>query len=177
MDAGKITPKQAEFCRQYMVDFNGKQAAIRAGYSPKAAEFQAARMLRYDKVQDYLTKLQAEARAMTDITKEEILAELASILRAKISDYLYFNGYQIAFKSFDQLTEPQIKAIESIKENRYGEIELKLHGKSWTIEKICKILGFDATQDLNINFDKMDEAAIDMIINRLTQREDEHKTG
>ena len=32
--------------------------------------------------------------------------------------------------------------IESVKQNRYGEIELKLHGKEWTIEKIAKHIGF-----------------------------------
>lgn len=31
--ADKLTPKQALFCKEYMVDFNGTQAAIRAGYS------------------------------------------------------------------------------------------------------------------------------------------------
>jgi len=41
------------------------------------------------------------------------------------------------------LTERQIKAIESIKKGK-GGIELKLHGKSWTIDRICKMLGFDA---------------------------------
>jgi phage terminase small subunit len=166
----KLTPKQAEFCSQYLLDLNGKQAAIRAGYSPKTAEFQAARLLRKDKVQEYLTKLQAKARETTDLSKQEILSELAAILRAKITDYLSFNGKQIVFKSFDELTEAQIKAIESIKENRHGEIELKLHGKNWTIDRVCKILGFDSAQDLNINLEKLDESAIDMIISKIIQK-------
>lgn len=164
---GKLTPKQAEFCNQYLIDLNGKQAAIRAGYSPKTAEFQAARLLRKDKVQQYLTTLQAKARELTDITKEEILSELAAILRAKITDYLSFNGHQIVFKSFDKLTETQIKAIESIKENRHGEIELKLHGKLYSVDRVCKILGFESSQDFNINLEKLDEATIDAIIERL----------
>ena len=163
----KLTPKQAEFCNQYMIDLNGKQAAIRAGYSPKTAEFQAARLLRKDKVTEYLTKLQSQARKQTEITRGEVLSELAAILRAKITDYLHFNGSKIAFKSFDQLTDVQIKAIESIKGNRHGEIELKLHGKSWTIDRICKILGFDSAQDFNVMLQNMDEETLDQIIHRL----------
>jgi phage terminase small subunit len=33
-----LTLKQACFVEEYIVDLNGKQAAIRAGYSPKTAE-------------------------------------------------------------------------------------------------------------------------------------------
>ena len=33
----KITAKQDIFCREYLVDLNGTQAAIRAGYSKKGA--------------------------------------------------------------------------------------------------------------------------------------------
>lgn len=33
-----MTGKQERFCDEYMIDLNAKQAAIRAGYSPKTAE-------------------------------------------------------------------------------------------------------------------------------------------
>lgn len=40
----KLTAKQEMFCREYLVDFNATQAALRAGYSQKMAK-QASRML------------------------------------------------------------------------------------------------------------------------------------
>ena len=45
MAAKKLTPKQAEFVRQYLVDLNATQAAIRAGYSEKTANEQGSRLL------------------------------------------------------------------------------------------------------------------------------------
>ena len=45
-----LTPKQARFVEEYLIDLNGKQAAIRAGYSPGTAEVQASRLLRNAKV-------------------------------------------------------------------------------------------------------------------------------
>jgi phage terminase small subunit len=162
----RLTPKQKAFCQQYLVDLNGKQAAIRAGYSARTAEFQASRLLSFVKVQKYLQKLQAEARKRTDITKDEILMELASILRAKISDYLDFDGKKIKFKDFSTLPESQIKAVEGIRQTRHG-IELKLHGKAWTVERICRILGFESPQALDINLDRLDETTLDAIINRI----------
>ena len=40
-----LTPKNGRFVKEYLVDLNGTQAAIRAGYSPKTANEQAARLL------------------------------------------------------------------------------------------------------------------------------------
>jgi len=40
-----LTPKQQAFIREYPVDFNATQAAIRAGYSVKGAQQQASRLL------------------------------------------------------------------------------------------------------------------------------------
>lgn len=34
----KLTPKQALFCKEYLVDLNATQAAIRAGYSKRTAQ-------------------------------------------------------------------------------------------------------------------------------------------
>ena len=42
--AQKLTPKQTLFVAEYLVDHNGKQAAIRAGYAPRSAEMQASRL-------------------------------------------------------------------------------------------------------------------------------------
>ncbi len=165
----QLTPKQKTFCQQYLIDLNGKQAAIRAGYSARTAEFQASRLLSFVKVQKYLQKLQAEARKRTDITKDEILSELASILRAKITDYLNFDGKKIQFKDFADLPESQIKAVEGIRQTRHG-IELKLHGKAWTVERICRILGFESPQAFDVSLDRLDETTLDAIINRITNK-------
>jgi phage terminase small subunit len=40
-----VTEKQKTFISEYLIDLNGTQAAIRAGYSPKTANEQASRML------------------------------------------------------------------------------------------------------------------------------------
>jgi phage terminase small subunit len=52
--------------------------------------------------------------------------------------------FKTVFKTFDKLTADQLMAIESVKQDRYGQIELKLHGKQWTIDMINKHLGYYA---------------------------------
>ena len=41
-----LTAKQKRFAAEYVIDHNGAQAAIRAGYAEKQAKSHASRMLR-----------------------------------------------------------------------------------------------------------------------------------
>ena len=41
-----LSYKQQRFIDEYMIDFNGTQAAIRAGYSPRTAGSQAYQLVR-----------------------------------------------------------------------------------------------------------------------------------
>lgn len=165
----KLTNKQKRFCEEYMVNLNATQAAIRAGYSQKTAREQAARLLSKVNIQEKIYELQLESRKQTNITKEEILVELAAMVRSKITDYLSFDGEKIKWKSFDELTEVQIKAIEGIRQTRHG-IEIRLHGKAWSTERISKMLGYDDPKDIRLMLDRLDESALDAIIERILSK-------
>ena len=52
-----LTKKQEQFCREYLVDLNGKRAAIRAGYSEKTAEVQVSKLLGNVLVQKVIEEL------------------------------------------------------------------------------------------------------------------------
>ena len=49
-----LTAKQAAFVKAYLIDSNGKKAAIKAGYSKAGAEVAAPRLLRHPKVAEAL---------------------------------------------------------------------------------------------------------------------------
>lgn len=68
-----LSPKQQRFVQEYLVDLNGTKAAIRAGYSKKTADVQAAQLLAKLKVQEEVTKGKAELASKTEITKEWIV--------------------------------------------------------------------------------------------------------
>lgn len=53
----KLTAKQERFCREYVIDSNGKRAAMRAGYSENTAESQASRLLTNVKVSTRVKEL------------------------------------------------------------------------------------------------------------------------
>jgi phage terminase small subunit len=83
-----LTLKQARFAEEYIVDLNGKRAAIRAGYSAKTAEVQASRLLRHAQVRAAL-KAAVQARSKrTQITADSVVTELAKLAFANLGDYL-----------------------------------------------------------------------------------------
>jgi phage terminase small subunit len=88
MLATELTLKQARFIEEYIVDLNGKQAAIRAGYSPKTAEVQASRLLSNAKV-DAAVKQAMRARSRrTGITGDRVVLELAALAFSNIFDFI-----------------------------------------------------------------------------------------
>ena len=142
-----LTTKQENFCNKYIECGNASEA-YRTAYScgkmkPESVNRLAVALINNVKIASRIEILQAELKAKSDISKERILEELAAILDSRITDYLDFDGVFISFKPSCDWTDKQVRAVESIKDGKNG-IELKLHGKSWTVERICKMLGFDA---------------------------------
>ena len=66
------------FARQYVIlNFNGKQAAISAGYAKKSAEVTASQLLRNPKVKALIAKHSAPVNKKLDISVERTLTQLA----------------------------------------------------------------------------------------------------
>ncbi len=75
--AGKKSPdRQIQFAQEYVIDFNGKQAAIRAGYSARSAEVTACKMLRTAKVRSEIERLLADDVGRRNEIRERNINEL-----------------------------------------------------------------------------------------------------
>lgn len=157
-----LNEKQKRFCEEYIVDLNGTQAAIRAGYSAATANEQAARLLANVSVQDYIRELQEARSKRTEITADRVLRELAVVGLARIDDFVKVEEQTVTetlgmdeegepitvtrtFKTVnvfetDNVDAGKIPAIASIKQSRDG-IELKTHDKIKALELIGRHLG------------------------------------
>lgn len=76
-----MTPKQEKFCAEYLIDLNGTQAAIRAGYSPKTADRIANQNLRKLEIKNRIQELRAKEFKKTIATAEEVEAMLSKAMR------------------------------------------------------------------------------------------------
>ena len=74
-----LNDKQKQFCEEYVIDFNGTQAAIRAGYSAKTANEQAVRLLANVSIQEYIQKLKEKRNKRVGITQDEILKDIIEL--------------------------------------------------------------------------------------------------
>lgn len=72
-----LTEKQGTFVTEYLIDLNGKQAAIRAGYSPATAENQASKLLSLSKVKAAVRKAQAARAKRTETSADWVIQRLA----------------------------------------------------------------------------------------------------
>jgi len=139
--AKKLTDKQEQFCQQYLIDLNATQACIRASYSEKTAQEMGSENLSKPIIQKRISELKAKRAEKLEVTQEEILNHLNILRSSNINEYIKFDKGVVSFKDFNKLTEEQLMCVESIKNTANG-IELKLHGKEWTIEKINRHIGF-----------------------------------
>ena len=127
----KLTIKQEKFCNFYIETGNASEAYRRAyDCTDKSAEWLAVKaneLLKNGNISVRVEELQQEQQRKSDITKEEILKLCADVIRGKlVTDYV---------------------------EERNGRKQARTLSKSWAIERICKMCGFDAPgkQEINLN--------------------------
>ena len=110
----------------------------------------AIELLNNGKITARVKGLQEELKKKSDITKEEVLNMLKSFMYADIRNFLTIKNGNVIFKDSEDWTDEMAMQVESVKQGKEG-IEIKLNGRTWTIQRICKMLGFDSPQDMNIN--------------------------
>lgn len=71
-----LTPKQAAFVREYLIDLNATQAAIRAGYSERTAHTTGHENLRKPEVAAAVQEAMRERAESTAVTAEMVLERL-----------------------------------------------------------------------------------------------------
>lgn len=76
-----ITSKQERFCQEYIVDYNGAQAAVRAGYAANSARKTASRMLTNADILARVRELQREQTARLALTQDYVLQQLVDTYR------------------------------------------------------------------------------------------------
>lgn len=79
MDDKKLTQQQELFCREYVIDYNGTQAARRAGYSEKTARSQASRLLTNDNILSRIHAIQIEELKKLSVTPESVIMRYLEI--------------------------------------------------------------------------------------------------
>lgn len=132
----KLTQKQRRFADEYLVDCNGTKAAVRAGYSPKTANEQAAKLMANPKIHSYITEKLDEISSEKIADTQEIMEYLTAVMRGEHKEQilrLNGNGVQV----LDYMETPaaiRLKAAEMLAK-RYG-----LFKENFEIESVSPIV-------------------------------------
>ena len=171
--AKKMTAKQMRFCDEYLIDLNATQAAIRAGYTDKYANTNAAKLLQNTTIKEQIQRRMADRAKRTEITQDRIVKELALIAFSNAADYaavvereatvtteegkiikLYDEaGNPVKYKTVEpvlteNLTDDQKRALAVIKKGRDG-FEVKPYEKTKALELLGRHLGM-FTDNVNV---------------------------
>lgn len=113
-----LTPKQATFVREYLVDLNATRAAERAGYSPKTAETQGSRLFRNVQVREEIDRALGERADRVQVKADDILRELMRIGLADIREAFTEDG---ALKPIREMPEEIARTIAGVETEELWE--------------------------------------------------------
>lgn len=131
MSEKKLTPKQDRFCREYVIDLNATQAAIRAGYSERTAYSQGQRLLKNVEVQARVGELAKTVQDKAEVSAERILEELNLIGHFDPAEIV---GKVSKIEDIALLPPHVRRAIAGWSWDKFGCLVLKFHDKQRALE-------------------------------------------
>jgi phage terminase small subunit len=93
--SSQLSDKQDMFCREYLIDLNATQAAIRAGYSERTANEQGSRLLAQVSIKQKIQSLMNDRTERLKIDADYVLSTIVETVercRQHISPVTYKNG-------------------------------------------------------------------------------------
>jgi phage terminase small subunit len=149
----KLTPKQARFVQEYLTDLNATKAAVRAGYSPKAASQVGYENLRKHEIATAIEKAREKRAEHAELTADLVIDELRKIAFANMADYVSRTAAGEPYLDFSVLTRDQAAALSELSVENFvdgrGEdaravrgVKFKLYDKRAALVDLGRHLGF-----------------------------------
>jgi phage terminase small subunit len=150
-----LTPKQARFVSEYLIDLNATQAAIRAGYSEKTANEQGARLLANVSVASAIENAKQQREQATQIDANWVLKRLADEAEADVGDLYNEDGSIKPVHQWPKIWRQGLVAgikhqeLRDSEGNRTGEfiVDVKVSDRIRRLELIGKHIRVNAFQD------------------------------
>lgn len=121
---GGLSDKQALFCKEYVIDLNATQAAIRAGYSAKTAGQMGDENLKKPQIQAEIRRLTSDRSQRTEITADYVLQKIQSIVEATSAEGESEYNPQAALKGCELLGKHLSMWTDKVQHS--GEVSLNL---------------------------------------------------
>ncbi len=134
-----LSERRERFVQEFLVDLNATQAAIRAGYSPKTASEQGARLLTNVRVRSAINTEKKARTERTAISADRVLRELARLAFADLRQAVEWGPASIRLKASTGLDDDTAAAIAEVTKTKDG-LRVKLHPKLPALEMLARHL-------------------------------------
>jgi phage terminase small subunit len=143
---GRLTPRQARFVAEYLIDLKAGPAAIRAGYSAKTAETCGPRLLRNAQVTRAVEEGMAKRRSRMELSADRVLLELMRVAMSDLSQAYDKDGRLLPVQDMPEDCRRAIAGIKVFEEfDGYGEDRVKVgevrEVKFWDKPRSLELLG------------------------------------
>lgn len=149
-----LTDKQENFCLEYVKDFNGAQAAIRAEYAKGSARVTASKLLTNANIQERIKELtqgdEDEAIKEFEAWKQRQLNRA----NANVLNFVDVHAGGIFIKDIHELSEDQQKLIKKVTyDQQRGGWAVELHDPQKADIELAKAMGWykESPKDINIS--------------------------
>jgi len=150
MTGNELNPKQKRFAQEYILDLNGTQAAIRAGYSENGASVTGVRLLADPKIANLIQTLKEKRSAKVEITTDRVLEELKALAFSNVEHFIVDENGELA--PAPGVPKEVMRAVSSVKHKvrTYGtgadkrvehEVEFRLWDKPGTLKLAGRHVG------------------------------------
>ena len=138
-----LNARQVAFVQEYIIDNNGTQAAIRAGYSPTSAGESACEFLKDSRIAAAVAKAQAQRASRVGVTQDSVLHEMSLLANASVDHY--FVDEHGDLKAKPEAPDGAIRAVASIKKttriDKDDNITYTVEFKLWDKPGSLKLMG------------------------------------
>lgn len=139
-----MTPKQARFVEEYLIDLNASAAARRAGYRPNRADVIGYENLLKPEIQSAIEAAQRERSARTGITADRVITEIAKVAFADPRKVMTWGPGGVVLRDSAELTDDEAATVSEVVETRTESgcsVKIKLHSKLDALEKLARHVG------------------------------------
>ena len=139
-----LTPKQARFVEEYLIDLNATQAAVRAGYSKRTAGQIGEQNLKKLEIAEAISAAMQARSERTEITQDRVIEEYAKLAFIEMGMFVEWGENGVTLKASADLPPELRAAVAEVSETTTehgGTVRFKLHDKKGALDSLARHLG------------------------------------
>ena len=141
----RLTEKRALFAAEYVIDLNGAQAAVRAGYSAPTAPQTASRLLTNVNVLDAIQWAFSERMRRVQVSQDDVLRRLINLAFTDISAFATWEAGKVSLKDLDDIHPDKHIALAEVQEDTLGHLRIKMADRMPALTLLARHFGLIPT--------------------------------